>query len=240
MNRSSLPRQLSRRAASYYAKADRFARHFAAAKLATDPAFPAVLQERLIPHGARILDLGCGQGLLSAWLAAAAEQYANGQWPAELPPPPRNSQTYGLDLSPTNIQRAQAALSNHGVFVAKDICTAPFPPSDVCVMLDVLHYIPHAAQEKILQRVAQSLPAKGRLILRVADAGGGLRYRYSSLIDQCVVFLRSGHWAPLYGRRREDWQALLQKLGFETKSLALGAQNALINVLLVCDRSPSR
>lgn len=240
MKPSSLPRQLSRRAAGYYAQADRFARYFAAGKLAADPAFPALLNERLIPHGARILDLGCGQGLLSAWLAAANEQHASGAWPAELATPPRGTQTYGLDLSPANIQRAQTALSSYGVFVAKDICSAHFPPSDVCVMLDVLHYVRPDAQEQILQRVAQSLSANGRLILRVADARGGWRYRYSCFIDQCVVFLRSGHWTPLYGRSTEDWQSLLEKIGFKTKSIPLGAQNALVNVLLACDRLANR
>ena len=56
-----------------YRSAGRFAYHFARAKLRTDPVYRAILELGLLLGRARVLDLGCGQGLLAAWLRAAVE-----------------------------------------------------------------------------------------------------------------------------------------------------------------------
>ena len=51
-------------ASARYRSCGRFAYHFARGKLLGDPAFPHLLEQGLIGRGARVLDLGCGQGLL--------------------------------------------------------------------------------------------------------------------------------------------------------------------------------
>src|SRR5262249_53534098 len=60
-------RALVAAAALRYRAAGRFAYYFARGKLAGDPAFRAVLERGLVADGA-VLDIGCGQGLLAAWL----------------------------------------------------------------------------------------------------------------------------------------------------------------------------
>lgn len=65
-------RTLAREAAGGYPRRDPFARHFAYGKLTGDPAFAHLLRAGLFPDGARVLDLGCGQGVLPALLLAAA------------------------------------------------------------------------------------------------------------------------------------------------------------------------
>lgn len=57
----------------------RFAYHFARGKLGGDPVFLALLERGLLSDRARILDLGCGQGLLAAWLLAARRQFESGE-----------------------------------------------------------------------------------------------------------------------------------------------------------------
>jgi hypothetical protein len=59
-----------------YRAAGKFALHFARGKLGLDPVFLAMLERGLFPDNARILDLGCGQGLLAAWLLSAWQRYA--------------------------------------------------------------------------------------------------------------------------------------------------------------------
>jgi SAM-dependent methyltransferase len=58
-------------ASAPYRAAGRFAWHFARGKLRGDPVFAALLAQGLLAGRARVLDLGCGQGLLAAWLLAA-------------------------------------------------------------------------------------------------------------------------------------------------------------------------
>lgn len=65
-----------------YRSAGRFAYYFARGKLGGDPMFLGLLKRGLIPDQARILDLGCGQGLLAAWLLATRQSYAAGNRPA--------------------------------------------------------------------------------------------------------------------------------------------------------------
>ena len=64
-------RALAREAASRYPARDRYARHFAYGKLTGDPVFRHLLDDGLIARDSRLLDLGCGQGLIAALLAVA-------------------------------------------------------------------------------------------------------------------------------------------------------------------------
>src|SRR5580698_9496745 len=54
-----------------YRNAGRFAYYFARGKLRADPVYRSILELGLLLGRARVLDLGCGQGLLAAWLQAA-------------------------------------------------------------------------------------------------------------------------------------------------------------------------
>ena len=67
-----------------YRSAGRFAYYFARGKLRTDPVYRAILELGLLRGRTRVLDLGCGQGLLTAWLRAAEHCYQRGIWPCGL------------------------------------------------------------------------------------------------------------------------------------------------------------
>ena len=72
-----------------YRKADPFAYFFARGKLGIDPVYRAILERGLLRQRSRVLDLGCGQGLLTAWLRAATLSYERGSWPDAWPEAPR-------------------------------------------------------------------------------------------------------------------------------------------------------
>lgn len=59
-------------AAAPFRLAGRLAWHFARGKLRHDPVFLTLLARDAFPDGSRVLDLGCGQGVLFALLLAAA------------------------------------------------------------------------------------------------------------------------------------------------------------------------
>ena len=66
-----LDRRLLDAATEPYRVAGRFAYHFARGKLGRDPAFGAIVHGDWIPPRSKVLDLGCGQGLLASLLVAA-------------------------------------------------------------------------------------------------------------------------------------------------------------------------
>src|SRR5690606_36666591 len=109
--------------------AGRSAYHFARGKLGRDPAFGVIAHGDWIPPGSRVLDLGCGQGLLASLLVAAN----------------RGCNVRGIELMPADVDRARAALGDAAVIELADIRDTAFARPDVAVILDVLHYIDRQA-----------------------------------------------------------------------------------------------
>ena len=77
MSRAKALEPLIDSASAYYRGAGRFAWHWARGKLGGDPAFATILARGLLSGRSRILDLGCGQALLAAWLLAARACHAS-------------------------------------------------------------------------------------------------------------------------------------------------------------------
>jgi SAM-dependent methyltransferase len=120
------------------------------------PPLVAALMARL-PDGARVLDLGCGNGLPVA--RALAERF----------------EVLGLDLSPVQVARARA-LVPEAQFLVGDMTEARFPNEafDAVVALYSLIHVPLAEQPALLARIHDWLRPRGTLLATVgADAWTG-------------------------------------------------------------------
>jgi SAM-dependent methyltransferase len=214
-------------ASAPYRAAGRFAWYFARGKLRRDPVFRHLLEARLIPEGARVLDLGCGQGLLRALLAAA--------------PAPRIATYRGIELKASDVARARRALGPGSGVEAGDIRLAEFGAADAVVILDVLHYMDRAAQDDVLRRVRLALQGGGVLLLRVGDAAAGLPFRVSNGADRAIAFVR-GHGATRFHCRSvAQWRAALEALDFSVRTEPMSRGTPFANVLLCAHyNSPAR
>jgi SAM-dependent methyltransferase len=200
--------------------------------LGNDPIFRALLEQGLLQGTSRILDLGCGQGLLTAWLSAASRLYQTGNWPTTWPAPPQSAVVRGIDLKAREVRRAQRAFGPEADIEVGDIRDASFGSADAVVLLDVLHYVPPSAQRDVLQRIRNALPPGGILLLRVGDAGSGYRYRITHWVDKVFMLLRGHGWLTVYCRSVADWRALLREIGFDSKVLPMSQGTLFANVLL--------
>ncbi len=218
-----LDRRLLDAATEPYRAAGRFAYHFARGKLGRDPAFGAIVHGDWIAPGSKVLDLGCGQGLLAALLLAAN----------------RGCKVHGIELMPADVERARAALGDAARIDRGDIRDAAFGNPDVAVILDVLHYIDRAAQESVLRRLREALAPGGLLLLRVGDASAGWPFRLSNWVDRGVLLARGHGSVTLHCRPVADWKASLQALGFEVRAIALSHGTPFANVMLEA-RVPAR
>jgi SAM-dependent methyltransferase len=226
-------------ASAYYRGAGRFAWHFARGKLGVDPVFAAILARGLLSGRARILDLGCGQGLLAAWLLGARAVHASDAphaWPAGWPAPPALRGYTGIEINLREVARARHAFAlDPGAdvqIVHADIREADYGSADAVVILDVLHYLDRHAQEHVLQRVHNALPPRGLLLLRVGDAAGGMRFALSKAVDQTVALVRRRRWIRLECRPLRAWERLLSGCGFQTLALPMSEGTPFVNVLL--------
>jgi SAM-dependent methyltransferase len=221
------------RAAGPYRRAGRFAYHFARGKLGHDPVFRAILEQDLLRGHPRILDLGCGQGLLAAWLRAAADCYAQGVWPQSWPPPTVPRSLRGIELMRRDVARARRGLGPECEVTQADIREVPFGGVDAVVILDVLHYMPEASQRDVLQRVRAALPADGVLLLRIGDADAGRRFRITCWSDRLSLLFR-GHGLPqLHCHGLARWRELLRECGFDSRPEPMSEGTPFANVLLI-------
>jgi SAM-dependent methyltransferase len=221
------------RASKPYRMAGLFAYRFARGKLSNDPVFRAMLELGLLGGRGRILDLGCGQGLLSAWLQAASLHYQSGNWPAGWPAAPAPRSTRGIELKAREVERARRALGAACNISQGDIRSAEFGSTDAVVILDVLHYLAEEDQIQVLRRVRAALPARGLLLLRVGDADAGLRFRCSQWVDKLVMFFRGHSWVTTHCRSAVQWRTLLDDCGFDVSSAPMSRGTPFANVLMI-------
>ncbi len=247
-------RYLHETATAPYQKAGRFAWHFARGKLGRDPVFRGLIEGGLIGgvrH--RVVDIGCGQGLLAGLLAAMSALQAQGRWPGTWAATSARPEYTGIELMPRDIARAVQSIGDLRPtprFVCADMCNAELPACDLVVILDVLHYVDLEAQESVLQRVRGALRrgaqnpsgnsacAPGRLLLRIGDASSRRGFVISQWVDRTVTRVRGHRVSPTWGRSVAAWVAVLEKLGFHVYSLPMSAGTPFANVLLVADLRP--
>jgi SAM-dependent methyltransferase len=219
--RARLTPALLAAASAPYRPAGRFAYHFARGKLGGDPAFGAIMASDWIAGGDRIIDLGCGQGLLAALLWAAG----------------CDCRVDGIEMMPADVDRARVALGaaiaqRRASFVCADIRRTAFGQADVAVVLDVLHYIDYDDQRRVLERLRDALMPGGLLLLRVGDASAGLPFRIGNWVDRTVTFVRGHRLGRLYCRPLAEWRAVLCALEFAVRPIPLSQGTPFANVLL--------
>jgi SAM-dependent methyltransferase len=123
------------------------------ARLRRDPGLAAL--HGWVPRSGLILDLGCGYGPVSHWLAQAG--------------PERNVLGIDRDADRIRVARCSACGSQQVTFEARDFREGPLPECQAILMLDVLGE-PAAKEDALLRRSFEALVPGGRLILRAAAA----------------------------------------------------------------------
>lgn len=223
-------------AALPYARSGRYAYHFVRGKLRYDPVFRALLKNGLLPNQGRLIDLGCGLGLLSALLAAARDQHQAGNWNSAWATPPQHLELHGVELLNWKVMAAQQALGNRASISQGDIRSFELPGCSAVIILDVLLYLNTAEQRQILQRIARTLEPGGILLLREGDAAGGLRYSATRLAEHFCCLWRGQGWQALHYRSATEWVALLEELGFSVEALPMSQGTPFANVLFRATR----
>lgn len=205
-------------------------------KMQMDPVYTRILADGVLPDTGTIVDIGCGQGLMLALLATARRRHAEGLWPG-FPPPPQSAELVGIEPRARVATRARTALEADARIESAGALDAPLPCSRAVLLIDVLHMLRRADQDRVLAAVHDALEAGGVLIIREADAAGGARF----------LLVRIGNWlrgvAEGQLARRLDfdsaagWDARLRALGFATTFATAGGAAPLANFLIYARRA---
>ena len=153
----------------------------------------------------RVLDMGCGDGKITAWIA---ENMTRGI-------------SVGLDLAPAMVLFASETHRDcpNLLFLEGDIADLPFAGQfDLVTAFCSLHYV--VEQEEALKSIRQSLKPGGKLLFVGPGRDG------TSLGPLSETLIKSDKWAsyfPKFERQRvyytkEEYAALLGKMGFRVES----------------------
>jgi SAM-dependent methyltransferase len=219
-----------------YLKGGLYPYFFARGKLGIDPIFYAMLRTGAIPNGARILDLGCGQFLLASLLLAARRQYEAGVWPSGWPEPPVPGALSGIELDPVSANWARKALGERVSVRTADLGGVELPDADVVLLFDVLHYLRDADQVELLEKIAHSLRGGGKLLMRVADAEAGWRFKLTRIVDHSTILMRGRLSGNFFCRTIGDWSNLLLRHGFRIERQPMSQGTPFANILLTASR----
>lgn len=234
---AELKKRILRAACAPYRPIGAYHHQWARGKMGFDPVFAGMVNHALIPDQATVLDLGCGRGFMASWLLSAEQVAAQGAWPGA-GAPPRGMRFHGVELVANEVDAGNRALRPlHGDrvnLVAGDMRTAAIP-ADVTVvtMFDVLHYVPHADQDRLLDRIRQGLARGGLFITRVGDAQGGMPFHISQVVDRFASFVQGHRLGTMWCRPLSQWVQALESRGFVVQALPMNAGTPFANVLLV-------
>lgn len=119
---------------------------------------------KFLPSKGLIYDLGCGEGVITKFLAYASKARI----------------VVGVDSDKNRLQNTSA---KNLIFVAKDIRKFSLKKSDGVVISDVLHHLHTSDQKRLLTIIAKSLKKDGILVIKEIDSQEYLRSRLSRLWD---------------------------------------------------------
>lgn len=176
--------------------------------------------EKLLPKTGKIIDLGCGEGILVNYLALTG---------------PRRK-LIGIEKNRKRLKFAAKGLKNTAFF-AGDVLKKSFPPADIILMVHLLHHLSSkTAQIELLKKARASLKKGGRLIIAEVDKKPQIKYLISWLTDAFIVpilFERKLYNFNFTYRKVGEWKRLLEKYGCKVNLQRADKNKPFSHVILV-------
>ncbi len=214
---------------------------FVRGKLRYDPMYRAILDSEILPREGRLLDIGCGRGILLALVDTARHLEEDAiSPPLGWRPPGERLELQGFELRPRLAAVARQAMGDGATIEAADAASAALPPARAILLLDVLHYLEAAEQEELVDRVAGALEGGGVLVLREADAALGWRFALTRAAERLCALGR-GHWRQRFHyRSAAGWRRLLERHGLAVEERPMWAGTPYANRLVEARKGPTR
>jgi len=181
---------------------------------------PLELVEARVPEAGNILDLGCGHGLFTNYMALKA--------------PSRN--ILGVDPAPEKIEiarKTEAGVPNVSYLLGSIEDVSKDKPFDAITIVDVLYLLPEMKQKEILDTCYRLLADSGILVLKAQDTKPRWRYLWMRIQESVMVGMGLTHGKGLHFMPVARTRQLLEEAGFQAECHRLPSRIFYPNVVFI-------
>jgi SAM-dependent methyltransferase len=147
-------------------------------------------------------------------------------------------QVRGIDISDRRLEAAELVSAGipNVTLEQGDLLRIPFQESDCILLVDVLHYFPLRAQNRLLRKCHEFIKPGGRLLLRDADRDRTCRYLLTMLYETIMTRSAFTKGETLCFRGFLELRNCLEEIGFVVDALPMWHLTPFADTLLVCNK----
>lgn len=183
---------------------------------------PYVQIEKLVPKNGKILDLGCGEGIFTNFLALSSQKRS----------------LVGYELDKDRLKHANKKLKNVR-FKQANLLKIDLPKSNAIVIFHVLHHLTSLeGQEEVLKKCLKSITKKGKIIIVEVEPKFSIKYLITWLTDHFLVpvLFEKRAYSKIFFRSKKEWLKLFKKLNLKTKSFSMDKNMPFSHIAYVLTR----
>ncbi len=172
--------------------------------------------EGFVPKEGRIIDIGCGTGLLANYLALTGPE----------------REVIGFDISKRRIEIAEKSVGKNlknVKFYLGDVRDFNYGKFDCIIMTDFLHHISYELQESLLKRIKNLLKNGSLTIIQEIDLKPTSKFLFAKFID----IIKNPHNKNYY-RSVKNFKSLFESIGFEVRVVYPKKVLPLSNLIYIC------
>lgn len=177
--------------------------------------------EKLIPMNGTVVDLGCGEGILTNYIGLVS----------------KHRKVIGIEIDKKRIKIADHGISNVS-FMNVDITKADLPQSDVIICFQLLHHLKsHRVQEELIANCIKNLNKGGKILIVEIRIDYTLRYWLTWIADHFLVpwFFEKRLYSRIFFRKVHEWKKLFKRLSLDYNIIIPNETNKpFANVIFEC------
>jgi uncharacterized protein len=175
-----------------------------------------------IPLAAKVIDVGCGYGILSNYLALSDLE----------------SHVKGIDIDADRISKANQTTGTRKniVFEVGDFMRSDLTQFNTVVAIDLMHYFDFDEQHRIINKVGTALTSGGIFILRQPDTAPKWRYCWTYMHEFIMVksTITKTNNRKIYFSSSKSIISVLEENGFEVTIYPNKAMFPYSDTIFVC------
>lgn len=180
--------------------------------------------EKLISKKGVIVDLGCGEGVFSNYLALTSFK----------------RKVFGFDIDKKRVSIADRGLKNT-VFENANVLNVDIPKADTIILFHLLHHLnSFFDQEKLLKKCINSLNSGGRIVVVEIDVKPTLKYLTTWFTDHFLVpwIFEGKFYSPdITFRNKKGWVEIFNQLKLKYRNYDYEKRKPFTHTVFVCTRN---